>query len=146
MNKTNYIYSPGENAFYPEAIRAVYEKAGSWPDDGIYIEDAVASEYMGEPPEGKKREAGPDGHPVWVEIPPPTPDELVADADAQKQALIDQANVYMNSKQWPGKAAMGRLSDAEKAQYNAWLDYLDALEAVDTSSAPYINWPPIPAK
>ena len=51
----------------------------------------------------------------------------------------------MNSKQWPGKAAMGRLKDSEKAQYNAWLDYLDELEAVDTSKAPEIAWPSPPA-
>lgn len=68
----------------------------------------------------------------------------VAAATAEKQARISQANEYMNSKQWPGKAAMGRLKDAEKAQYNTWLDYLDALEAVDTSSAPDINWPVAP--
>ncbi|HIG0354641.1 TPA: tail fiber assembly protein, partial [Enterobacter asburiae] len=29
-------------------------------------------------------------------------------------------------------------------QYNLWLDYLDALEAVDTSSAPNIGWPTSP--
>ena len=68
----------------------------------------------------------------------------VAAAGMKKQDLIDQANAYMNSKQWPGKAAMGRLKDAEKEQYNAWLDYLDALEVVDTSSAPDINWPDSP--
>lgn len=68
----------------------------------------------------------------------------VATAEAEKQSAIDQANDYMNSKQWPGKAAMGRLKDTEKEQYNLWLDYLDALEAVDTSSAPDINWPVAP--
>ena len=62
-------------------------------------------------------------------------------ADNEKSRLIQDANDYINSKQWPGKAAMGRLKDTEKAQYNLWLDYLDALEAVDTSSAPKINWP-----
>ncbi|HAW9530542.1 TPA: tail fiber assembly protein, partial [Escherichia coli] len=70
---------------------------------------------------------------------------LVAATEAQKQLLIDQANEYMNSKQWLGKAAMGRLKDAEKVQYNAWLDYLDALEMVDTSGAPDIEWPTPPA-
>lgn len=40
---------------------------------------------------------------------------------------------------------MGRLKEAEKAQYNAWLDCLDALEAIDTSSAPDIEWPTLPA-
>ncbi|WP_141036447.1 tail fiber assembly protein, partial [Escherichia coli] len=29
----------------------------------------------------------------------------------------------------------------ELERYNLWLDYLDALEVVDTSSAPNINWP-----
>ena len=62
-------------------------------------------------------------------------------ADDEKSRLTQGANDYINSKQWPGKAAMGRLKDTEKAQYNLWLDYLDALEAVDTSSAPKINWP-----
>ncbi|EOZ4422661.1 tail fiber assembly protein [Escherichia coli] len=68
----------------------------------------------------------------------------VAAAEAEKQDRIDQANEFMNSKQWPGKAAMGRLNDPEKAKYNAWLDYLDALEGVDTSTAPQINWPSSP--
>lgn len=62
----------------------------------------------------------------------------------KKQDLIDQANAYMNSKQWPGKSVLGRLKDDELTQYNLWLDYLDALEAVDVSSAPDINWPVTP--
>lgn len=66
-------------------------------------------------------------------------------ADAEKQSKIELANEFMNSKQWPGKAAMGRLNDVEKEQYNAWLDYLDALEAIDTSTAPDIVWPTAPA-
>ncbi len=45
----------------------------------------------------------------------------------------------------PGKAAIGRLKGEELAQYNLWLDYLDALELVDTSSAPDIEWPTPPA-
>ncbi len=50
----------------------------------------------------------------------------------------------MNNKQWPGKAAIGRLKGEELAQYNLWLDYLDALDAVDPSSAPDIQWPEEP--
>ena len=68
-------------------------------------------------------------------------DAQIKFADDEKSRLTQGANDYINSKQWPGKAAMGRLKDTEKAQYNLWLDYLDALEAVDTSSAPKINWP-----
>ncbi|MEB8324349.1 tail fiber assembly protein, partial [Escherichia coli] len=74
-----------------------------------------------------------------------TPEEAILLATAQKQNLIDNANEYMNSKQWPGKAAIGRLKGDELAQYNLWLDYLDALELVDTSGAPDIEWPTPPA-
>jgi len=68
----------------------------------------------------------------------------ISSAASRKQSLIAQANDYMNSKQWPGKAAMGRLKDDEKEQYNLWLDYLELLEDVDTSAAPDINWPVSP--
>jgi len=68
----------------------------------------------------------------------------VTAANAEKKARIDVANDYMNDRQWSGKAALGRLKDAEKAQYILWLDYLDALEAIDTSSTPDIIWPTAP--
>lgn len=76
--------------------------------------------------------------------PPPTREELIATAETEKQIRIGRANDYMNSKQWPGKAAIGRLKADELAQYNLWLDYLDALEAIDTSGAPDVNWPTPP--
>lgn len=82
--------------------------------------------------------------------PPPEPekthDELIEEAVAKKNSLIFSANEFMNSKQWPGKAAIGRLKGDELAQYILWLDYLDALEAVDTSSAPDIKWPTPPGE
>ncbi|EKS6398482.1 tail fiber assembly protein [Enterobacter hormaechei] len=64
-------------------------------------------------------------------------------AELQKQTLISQANEYIDSKQWPSKLALGRLKDDEKASFNKWLDYLDALESVDPSKAPEIVWPTI---
>ncbi|HAN9558311.1 tail fiber assembly protein [Escherichia coli] len=63
----------------------------------------------------------------------------------KKQQLINQTNEYMNRRQWPGKAAVGRLKGEELTQYNLWLDYLDALELGDISSAPDIEWPTPPA-
>ncbi|HBV9099171.1 TPA: tail fiber assembly protein, partial [Morganella morganii] len=42
------------------------------------------------------------------------------------------------------KLALGRIKENEKALLNAWLDYLDLLEAVDTSTAPDIDWPQKP--
>lgn len=121
-----------------------YEAAGTLPDDLVPVSDEVFATYSGIPPEGKTRGISDEGMPVWVDLPPLSHEDEVEAAEAEKQSRIDQANEYINSKQWPGKAALGRLKDDEKAQYNAWLDYLDALEAVDTSTAPDITWPTPP--
>lgn len=144
MNK--YSYSASENAFYAVALKNTYALSGTWPADALDISDDISVEYMAEPPIGKVRVAGADGSPVWADKPEPTRDELIAVADAEKQVRIDQANDYMNSKQWPGKAAIGRLKGDELVQYNLWLDYLDALEAVDTTSAPHNEWPTPPVE
>ncbi|MDZ9594533.1 tail fiber assembly protein, partial [Escherichia coli] len=97
------------------------------------------------PPDDKIRVAGKNGLPTWALIPPPSHEELIQQAESERQLLLNQANEYMNSKQWPGKAAIGRLKGDELAQYNLWLDYLDALELIDTSGAPDIEWPTPPA-
>ena len=59
--------------------------------------------------------------------------------------LVSVCITDSNTHQWPGKAAIGRLKGEELAQYNSWLDYLDALELVDISGAPDIEWPTPPA-
>lgn len=141
---SNYVYSPSLNLFYDAELEEEYKDANAWPEDGVFVSDEVFLTFSGSAPEGKERVCGEDNLPSWRDIPPPTYEELVAEADADKQSRIEQANDYINSKQWPGKAVMGRLKDAEKEQYNAWLDYLDALEAVDTTSAPDIEWPTPP--
>lgn len=138
--KNHYSYSASQNVFLMNEWSESYIAADSWPADAIEVSEEVFNEFS-VPEEGKIRVAGKDGLPAWADIPPPTHDELVAAAEAEKQQRIDQANDYMNSKQWPGKAAMGRLKDAEKVKYNAWLDYLDELEEVDTTAAPDITWP-----
>ena len=139
----NFIFSALNNAFYPLELQSRYVEAGSWPEDGIEVNDEIFKEFTGEPPVGKVRGVK-DGFPCWIDVPPPTRDELIAAAVLEKQVRTGQTNDYINDKQWPGKAAIGRLKGDELAQYNLWLDYLDALEAVDTTSAPDINWPVAP--
>lgn len=108
--------------------------------------DPVVIDYIGSIREGFTPDAPLTPFDEWID------GEWVADAEAQhafdveaaesrKDLLITEANAYMNNKQWPGKAAIGRLKGDELVQYGNWLDYLDALEAVDTSTAPDIAWP-----
>lgn len=143
---TTYSFSPSRLAFYDNSLREThYEPLEAWPDDAVEISNEVAKVYITpDVPDGKKL-GSVDGLPAWVDIPLPTREELVSDAEAEKQRRIDQANAYINSKQWPGKAAIGRLKGDELAQYNLWLDYLDELEAIDTSTAPDIKWPAAPS-
>ncbi|HEM6672566.1 TPA: tail fiber assembly protein [Citrobacter koseri] len=138
---SKYIYSPSHNAFYLTVLKTEYELSGNWPEDGVEISDNLFIEYTSTPPDGKERGVGDDGMPCWVDLPEPTTEELIAAAESKRQQLINEANTCINNKQWPGKAAIGRLKGEELSQYNLWLDYLDVLEAVDTSSAPDINWP-----
>ncbi|WP_416534136.1 tail fiber assembly protein [Escherichia coli] len=141
-----YLYV--NNLAYPYELKSLYVEKHQriYEEKGVDIDEVIFREYFYDtPPEGKYRCVGEDGLPAWVDIPPPTREEQIASAETKKQQLINQANEYINSKQWPGKASIGRLKGEELVQYNLWLDYLDALELVDTSSAPDIEWPTPPA-
>jgi len=138
------VYSKTTNAFYLEENKANYQSEGAWPDDVTDVSFEVFSEFSGIPPERKIRVPSKDGLPIWQDIPPLTKEQIIALADREIGCRINHANDYMNNKQWPGKAAIGRLKGDDLAQYNLWLDYLDALEEVDISDAPNVNWPSLP--
>lgn len=141
MNK--YLYDSKTNAFYPFILKADYERSGTWPESGVEVGDDVFLEFVRINP-GKVRVAGMDGMPAWADAPEPTPEQIIDSATREKQRRIDDANEYMNNKQWPGKAAIGRMNAEELREYNLWLDYHDALNSIDVSMAPAINWPEPP--
>lgn len=131
------FYSATENCYFDPTNPSI-------PPDVVEIEWDVYESLLAGEHAGKVLTHDANGFPILVDKPAPTHAELVAQAERQRDSLVVQANEYMNSRQWPGKAAMGRLSAADKVQYNLWLDYLDALDAVDTSTAPDITWPEKP--
>lgn len=78
-----------------------------------------------------------------VQEPVKSHDELVIEAEADKRARIDTATSRIVV--WQTKLLMGRkLTDAESASLNAWMDYIDAVTATDISTAPDIKWPEKP--
>lgn len=135
---TNYKYSAKNDVFIPTSFIAEYEKSGWDFSDAIDVDDDVYLEFI-TPPAGKVRVAGKDGLPAWEDIPPPTKEQLIEQAEAKKQALIAEVNT--ETEMLRVKLALGRIKDDEKVLLNAWLDYLDELEAVDVSTAPDIIWP-----
>lgn len=66
----------------------------------------------------------------------------VAAAEAQKQYLIAEVNAETQILQT--KLALKRIKPDELELLNAWMDYLDLLETVDTTTAPDIDWPQKP--
>ena len=67
----------------------------------------------------------------------------VGAAEAQRQSPIDTAMASISLIQL--KLQAGRNStQAETARLNAALDYIDAVTATDTSTAPDVIWPELP--
>ncbi|MGJ5663756.1 tail fiber assembly protein [Morganella morganii] len=138
----NYLYSPKTNSFYATSLSDEYDSAGTLPDDAFTVEDSIYTEYSRKSPAGKIRVADKNGLPAWGDTPPLTDEEQIAEAEAKKQMLITEVNT--ETEMLRAKLALGRIREGEKAQLNVWLDYLDLLEAVDTSPAPDIDWPQKP--
>lgn len=69
--------------------------------------------------------------------------DYVAIAEARRNNLLSTAANKIST--WQTKLAIGRtLTDDEKLKLNAWFDYIDALNAIDTSPAPDIEWTDVP--
>ncbi|MFP2840278.1 tail fiber assembly protein, partial [Escherichia coli] len=73
----------------------------------------------------------------------PTHDELVAASELMKQHLIDAAMASISLIQLKLQAGR-KLTQAETTRLNAVLDYIDAVTATDTSTAPDVIWPELP--
>lgn len=75
----------------------------------------------------------------WVTDKAAKKESDIAAAESKKQYLI--AEVHTETQMLQTKLALGRIKEDEKVLLNAWLDYLEELEAVDVSTAPDIVWP-----
>ncbi|EEJ2305405.1 tail fiber assembly protein [Salmonella enterica subsp. enterica] len=140
MENTIY-FSASTCGFYDSRVMSDYLLRGTLPDDAIEMTGKEKTlYYMVSAPAGKTL-GSKDNRPAWVTIPPPTKEMLLFATEQEKKRRIDDANNFISAKQWPGKAALGRLKGDELARYNEWLDYLDVLDAVDTAMAPDIEWP-----
>ncbi|EON4579537.1 tail fiber assembly protein [Klebsiella pneumoniae] len=76
--------------------------------------------------------------------------EWVTDEEAQKSAQVveaqqKKASLLSEAKSvislWQTELQLGIISDDDKASLIAWMNYIQTLNAVDTSTAPDIEWP-----
>ncbi|MGS3470083.1 tail fiber assembly protein, partial [Citrobacter farmeri] len=103
-------------------------------------DDAVEAEFNGEPPEGKMRGVV-DGMPAWVDVPLPTYEEKIADAEAMKLSLKDNADSEIAWRQDAVDA--GIATDEETVALADWKKYRVLLMRVDTAKP---VWPTLPGE
>ncbi|EOZ9606849.1 tail fiber assembly protein [Escherichia coli] len=63
-------------------------------------------------------------------------------AEQQKAALLLEAQTTISL--WQTELQLGIISDEDKTSLIAWMNYIKAVQAVDTSKAPDITWPDKP--
>ncbi|HBD1511086.1 TPA: tail fiber assembly protein [Escherichia coli] len=66
----------------------------------------------------------------------------VAAAEQQKTNLLNAANSKISL--WQTELQLGIISDEDKASLIAWIGYIKAVTATDTSTAPDVIWPELP--
>lgn len=137
----NYIYSAKNNAFFELVKRELYDSADWDLSDAIEVDDAVFNEFTALPPAGKTRASGADGMPCWVDVPPPTPEQLRADAEVKKMALKNVADSEIAWRQDAVDAGIATAS--EITALAAWKKYRVLLMRIDTANP---AWPDIPAE
>lgn len=109
--------------------------------------EAVAITVPGDYPEGTTTQAPVTEYDTWNGSEWVTDTEAqhtaeVAAAEQQKAALLLEAQTTISL--WQTELQLGIISDDDKASLIAWMNYIKALQAVDTSAAPDINWPEKP--
>lgn len=138
-----YVFSPSQNLFYPFSLREEYEKTGTWPDDGVEVDEALFTEFTNAP-EGKMRVTGKDGMPAWADIPPPTKEQYIKFAEITRMGFRSTADSEIAWRQ--DAVDVGIASEEETAALAAWKEYRVLLMRVDTNTAPNITWPEQPSQ
>ncbi|EPO7430907.1 tail fiber assembly protein [Yersinia enterocolitica] len=144
MENIKSVYSPSQSAIYPALLYDDYQRAGSWPDDGIEISDEDAIKFNGvNQPDGKMLNYK-NGALCWIDRPVPelSKEQLIVIAEQKKLSLRATADSEIV---WRQDAVDIVIATAEEtASLAEWKKYRVLLMRVDTSVAPDIEWPSVP--
>ena len=136
-------FSPSIKTFYAQNMIDDGSYNMGLPIDLIDITDEELSAYWKQYPPVGKMLGTIDGRPAWVDLPPLTHEELVASADTKKNQLKVGADSAID---WRQDAVDGNYAEGDEAtKLVEWKKYRVLLMRVDTSKAPDIDWPMVPA-
>lgn len=138
------IYSPSEHVIYPADSYDDYQRAGTWPSDGIEVSDEDATRFNGSnEPTGKMLDYQ-NGALCWVDRPAPelTKEQLIVQAEQKKSQLRTAADEEITWRQ--DAVDVGIATEVEAKALTEWKKYRVLLMRIDTSTAPDIAWPTPP--
>lgn len=120
---TNVILWNGEAEWSPEEGQTVIEvKAG--------VEAGIGYSIV-------------DGEFVAPATVTPSKEELIVEADKQKQQILQSVNT--TTQMWQTQLTLGIITNDDKEALTAWMKYAQSVNAVDTSASPNITWPSEPS-
>lgn len=134
-----YLFNPENNTFNPYSLREQYEKYDNWPSSGVDVTEAVFTKYTQTPPEGKCLGHGEDGGPCWVDAPPLSHEQVVAQAEQQKSMLLAEVSAVIAPL--ADAQTGGYIDDDDVPRLTAWQKYRYALTKVDPAKP---VWPEKP--
>lgn len=136
-----YLFSAKTLAFYPESEKDSYIQSGTLPDDVVAVSSDLRDEFNFTPPLGKM--LGAIGNsPVWVDIPPPSHEQLVSQADQQRNQLRKAADAEIA---WLSDAVDAAIATENEINLLAeWKKYRVLLMRVHLDDVPAIEWPQVP--
>lgn len=77
-------------------------------------------------------------------MPPPTKEELVHNAENDRQRRLAHADAIILD--WRTELMLGEISDVNRAKLSAWMAYKSEVKSVDATTDPeHVNWPKPPA-
>lgn len=133
------VYKFHNGLFYPPEVE--YEAI---PAGAVDVSEGEYRKALGRAP-GATFSVDDSGIVTVIPVPEPTREQYIAQAETHKQFLLGEARqkIYV----WQTKLLMGRkLTETESVNLNSWMDYIEALTEIDTSTAPDISWPTSPGE
>ena len=123
-------YSPATSGFYDDEIHATL------PGDAVMITADLHAQLLTDQSQGQMIAAGPDGTPVAVDRPTPTPEQAMADLRAQRDRLLRESDF--------SQFLDAPINDEQRA---AWRVYRQALRDLpETAPDPLaVDWPAAPS-
>lgn len=137
-------FTPSSLGFVPAKWRddGTYN-ADTWPSDAVLLTQDEADEYWKTvAPDGKQLGATVVGRPCWVDVPPPSHDVLVAQAESHRAQLAAAAEQSIRPLERAKQ--LGIATSEELAALTEWERYSVFLMRVDIGKAPDIDWPTVP--